>query len=249
MKPQSQITACSIDHGEFIVLIPFNKKESSKFQLRDQYEQVPGVSAGSSISQFADSAWSEMVQDLSYLDDCSVRGREENGTERERESSEVGGVCSTSSYSSKGKGKRVLDGVMRNLLSSPTEGLLNERTCENFIKFLESVGCLSDSRNGKCMLAKQANSRCGSKKTPNTTWCSSCICPVWLKKVMKTFAFLNVFSMFLQLQEEIMTASRLEQAMDLLQKRGTTLCMEDIKHLSLLCPEVLDSVSAKVFQV
>lgn len=265
MKPQSQISACRIDNGEFLVLIPFNKKESSKSLLRDQYEQGSSVSGGSSISQFADSAWSDMVQDLSYLHDCSTRGREDNGSERERGNSEVGGVDaelvatrSTSSSSSKAKGRKGfvynglkgnLDDVLRNLLSSPAEGGLSERTCENFVKFLESVDCLSDPRNGKCMLANQVSSRSGNKRAPNRTCGSSCLCPGWLKKIMKAFAFLNVFSMFLQLQEENMTVSRLEQAMDLLQKHGITLCMEDMKHLSLLCPKVLDSVSAKVFQV
>ncbi|XP_038878310.1 uncharacterized ATP-dependent helicase YprA isoform X4 [Benincasa hispida] len=261
LKPQSQISACRIDHGEFLVLIPFNKKESSKSRLRDQYEQGSSVSCGSSISQFADSAWSDMVQDLSYLHGCSDERREENRPESERGSSEVGGVdaelvatCSTSSFSSKSKGKKGfayddlkgnLDDVLRKFSSSPSEGFLNEQTCESFIKYLESVDCLSDPRNGNCMLAKQANSRSGNKRAPNSTCGSSCLCPVWLKKTMKAFSFLNVFAMFLQLQEEIMTVSRLEQAMDQLRKRGITLCMEDIQNLSLLCPKAVHFASGR----
>lgn len=256
MKAQSQISACCIDHGEFLVLIPFNKKESSKSRLRDQYELESSVSSGTSISQFADSAWSDMVQDLSYLHGCSVEGREATVPESERGSSEVGGVdaeleasCSTSFLSSKAKGKvgfgydglnGSLDDVLRNFSLSPTEGFLNEQTGESFIKFLESVDCLTDPRNGSCMLAKQANSRSGNKKALNSTRGSSCICPIWLKKIMKAFSFLNVFSMFLQLQEEIMTVSRLEQATDQLQKRRLMFCMEDIHNLSRLCPKVLD---------
>ncbi|TYJ98237.1 putative ATP-dependent helicase YprA isoform X1 [Cucumis melo var. makuwa] len=259
LKPQSQISACCIDHGEFLVLIPFNKKESSKSRLRDQYELEFSVSSGTSISQFADSAWSDMVQDLSYLHGCSVEGREETVSESERASSEVGEVdaeleacCSTSSLSSKAKGKLgfgndglngSLDDVLRNFSLSPTEGFLNEQTCESFIKFLESVDCLTDPRNGNCMLAKQANSRSGNKRAPNSTRGSSCLCPTWLKKIMKAFSFLNVFSMFLQLQEEIMTVSRLEQAMDQLQKRRIMFCMEDIHNLSRLCPKAVHFAS------
>ncbi|XP_023531211.1 uncharacterized protein LOC111793522 isoform X1 [Cucurbita pepo subsp. pepo] len=259
LKPQSEISACRIDKGEFLVLIPFTKKESSKPQLRDQYVQGSSVSGGSSISQFADSAWSDMVQDLSYLHDCSVQGREGNGLESERGNFETGGVdaelaatCSTGSSSLKAKGKKgfvcndsngILDDILRNLLSSPTVAFLSEYNCENLIKFLESVDCLSDPRNEKCLLAKQANSRSGNRKAPNRTHCSSCLCPVWLKKIMKAFAFLNVLSMFAQLREEIITASRLEQAMDLLQKHGITLRMEDMKHLSLLCPKVVHFAS------
>ncbi|XP_022135057.1 uncharacterized protein LOC111007140 isoform X2 [Momordica charantia] len=261
LKPQSLIGACRIDHGEFLVLIPFNKKESSKSQLRDQYEQRSSVSDRSSISQFADSAWSDMVQDLSYLHDCSLQGRDENVHERERGNSEIGdveaelvGTSSSSSSSSKAKGKKGFvfndlkgnDDVLRNLLSSHTEGFLNEHTCENFLKFLESVDCLSDPRNGECMLAKQANSRGANKKVPHRTYSPSCLCPVWLKKIRKAFSFLNVFSMILQLQEKIMTVSRLEQAMDLLQNHGITICTEDIKHLSLLCPKAVHFASGSL---
>ena len=73
LKLQSRIGTLEIGNGEFLVLVPFTKKDNTSQTTRSQNSnhsktsmQVPNQP---SISKFADSAWSDMMQDLTYLGD------------------------------------------------------------------------------------------------------------------------------------------------------------------------------------
>jgi len=69
---------------------------------------------------------------------------------------------------------------------------------------------------------------------------TSCLCPAWLKLIMKAFAFLNIFSAFHHLQQKKLTTARLEEVLNKLGKSGIKLDMKNIEHVSLVCPKVLD---------
>lgn len=62
---KTPIDTLSIENGEFLVLVPFNKKKDPpKTPTPDFYKNAP---TKPSISTLADSTFSEMMQDLSFL--------------------------------------------------------------------------------------------------------------------------------------------------------------------------------------
>ena len=75
LKLQSRIGTLELGNGEFLVLVPFTKKvisQTTRTQNSTQSKTSMQVLNQPSISKFADSAWSDMMQDLSYLGDTSV---------------------------------------------------------------------------------------------------------------------------------------------------------------------------------
>ena len=114
LKLQSRIGTLEIGNGEFLVLVPFTKKDNTSQTTRTQNSnhsktsmQVPNQP---SISKFADSAWSDMMQDLSYLGDTSVSKAPElkigSFNLRDRRDALAG---TASSWSSEAKRKRGID--------------------------------------------------------------------------------------------------------------------------------------------
>ncbi|KAK9090845.1 hypothetical protein Sjap_024022 [Stephania japonica] len=60
--------------------------------------------------------------------------------------------------------------------------------------------------------------------------------PPWLKSMLKSFSFLNVFSGFLQMQHVELTLDRLRSA---IKQQGLDVGVADVEHLSILCPQVV----------
>ena len=246
LRLQSSIISHSIDHGDFLVLVPFTKKEPSETQ---KSEQSNNTLNNNSILKFADSAWSDMMQDLSYLRETS---NDETPTNHNVGSFSLGDgkdimSAISSSRSFEEKGERGFDfdrgiGLPYDLILSSLqfsrEGVFDEDNCEVFVKVLESVNCLSDQRFGFCLLSRKANFRAGEMGVGANNG-SSCLCPAWLKIIMKAFAFVNIFSAFLHLQQKIITTTHLEEALNRLGKSGIELGMKDIEHLSIISPKVL----------
>ena len=116
-------------------------------------------------------------------------------------------------------------------MRSSNKDLFEEKNCEKFVEVLQSVNCLSSPYSGKCVLLSEAKFRSSDEQ-------ASCLCPVWLKKIVEAFAFLSILSAFLQLRTERMTSGCLKEALGRLQKFGVRVCMEDIECLSVLCPKV-----------
>ncbi|MBA0616911.1 hypothetical protein Godav_026397 [Gossypium davidsonii] len=108
--------------------------------------------------------------------------------------------------------------------------LFEEKNCEKFVEVLQSMNCLSSPYSGKCMLLSEAIFRTSDDH-------ASCLCPTWLRGLVEAFALLSILWAFLQLQTERMTTSRLKQVLGHLEKFGVGICMEDIEHLSVLCPK------------
>ncbi|XP_059453824.1 uncharacterized protein LOC132184275 isoform X1 [Corylus avellana] len=257
LRLQSQISTYPFENGEFIVLVPFTKKDMRAREF-EQSKTSLNSPHNSSISKFADLAWSDMMQDLSYL--CETSGNETctnrkvgsfslgDGRDIMEGNSSLGDRKETmvgmpSSCSFEAKRKRGFDfdkwmglpyDLILDTLRFNSKEALDEHNYEVFLKVLESVNCLSDPHSGFCLLSRKANFWAGGVGVGSG---SSCLCPAWLKMIMKAFAFLNIFSAFHHLQQKKLTTSCLEEVLTQLGKSGIKLCMKDIEHLSLVCPK------------
>ncbi|PPD80302.1 hypothetical protein GOBAR_DD22763 [Gossypium barbadense] len=178
---QCKVSSLAFQSGEFFVLIPFTKKN------KPQVENPSFSNDASAASSFADSTYSDMMQEFSYLRDNSRKFSEDRD-------------------------------------------LFEEKNCEKFVEVLQSMNCLSSPYSGKCMLLSEAIFRTSDDH-------ASCLCPTWLRGLVEAFALLSILWAFLQLQTERMTTSRLKQVLGHLEKFGVGICMEDIEHLSVLCPK------------
>lgn len=242
LKLQGRIGTLDMDNSEFLVLVPFTKKDTNQTQNSNQSKTTMKVPNQPSISKFAESAWSDMIQDLSYFSDNSVAKAPEleiASNLRDRRDASAG----PANFSfSEAKRKRVIDcdDLLYDILWAPkSKDVLNENNCKKFIEFLDSVYCLSDLHSGNCMLSIRSCSRAFAIGLPKNDG-STCLCPTWLKILLKAFAFLNVFSAFLQLQQARTTLNLLEEALDQLGKFGVKLCIKDLEHLSIISPKVID---------
>lgn len=242
LRLQSQIITHSIKPDEFLVLVPFIKKvANNQSQKCDQSKTSLTTSAHGSMSKFANSAWSDMMQDLSYLRDNSSSG---TPSVSNIGSFSVGGrieVMENSSCSREAKRKRGFgcdDIILDMLWASRSKNVLDEQNSRRFVELSESVNCLSDPYSGDCMLWRRKASGIGLHHGNG----NSCLCPEWLKKIMKAFAFLNTFSALVQLQQERTTSCILEQALEQLATFGVKLGMQDMEHLSVISPTVIYSM-------
>ncbi|KAM1398183.1 hypothetical protein ACFX2I_015663 [Malus domestica] len=248
LRLQSQIGRLNIRPGEFLVLAPFTKKDPNcnETPKSEQTKTPANCPSKSSIKKFADSAWSDMMEDLTFLHDNSndktpkgpsvgsfnLGGRSEVNDE----------AASSRACGAKRKmGTFDCDDIVLDILRSSINGnVLDEQNFKRFIEVLETVSCLSDPYSRDCLLWRRAVLRqqgfgTGLHKGNS----SSCLCPAWLKIIMKAFAFLNTFSAFLQLQQARTTSIILEQALHQLGRFGVRLGMKDIEHLSIISPKVV----------
>lgn len=154
---QTQIASYPIQRDEFLVLIPFTKKE--KEPSRTSEFLLPNVphttNASSSTSELADSTWSSIKEDLSLLRDAteSNASNSESGNEKPLETSTERGL-------SREKQMELPYHLILNTLRDGSEGgPLGEHNCEVFAKVLESVNCLSELPLGHCKLLKRARER------------------------------------------------------------------------------------------
>ncbi|PQP93687.1 putative ATP-dependent helicase YprA [Prunus yedoensis var. nudiflora] len=250
---QSKIGSLNIKPDEFLVLVPFSKKEpnNKQSQRSDQSKaSLNGSDKSSTISNFADSAWSDMMQDLSSLRENSsnqtpmepIVGSFNLG-DRTEVTNETSTCCSSGAKREKGLDS---DDIMLDILrcSRRSKNVLDEHNFTRFVEVLASVSCLSDPYNGDCMLWRRVHLRRHGFGTglPKSSG-SSCLCPPWLKIIMKAFAFLNTFSAFIQSRQERTTSILLEQALGHLLKFGVELGLKDIKNLSVISPKVVRFVN------
>ncbi|KAK9105190.1 hypothetical protein Scep_022034 [Stephania cephalantha] len=211
MVAERLISSYHIQPTDFIVLVPFTKKKSNP-NNHIQVQQQSDVPLRT--SSLADSTWSDLMQDLSSLSDPST--------------------SQCQSHSDLTSERFVVGSKRRKLLRNRfPDDVLNTVLCLNEVfdgKFIEAslkqFDCLSDSVTGECLLLKVVRSGRGR----------SCVCPRWLKAMLKSFSFLNVFSGFLQMQHVELTLDRLKTAM---KQQGLDVGVPDVEHLSILCPQVV----------
>lgn len=243
LKLQRKVGTLDMGNSEFLVLVPFAKRDSNQTQNSSQPKASMKVPNQPSISKFAESAWSDMMHDLSYLSDDPVAKAPEfeiAGNLRNRRDASAGLANSWSSEAKRKRGSIECDDLLYDILWAPKSmDVLDEYKCEKFIEFLNLVNCLSDLHSGNCMLSIRSCSQAFGIGLPTNDG-STCLCPTWLKILLKAFAFLNVFSAFLQLQQARTTLNLLEEALDQLGKFGVKLCIRDLEHLSIISPKVID---------
>lgn len=241
---QSRISSHSIEVGDFIVLVPFTKKD----RLHDQHQSAttPDLPDQRLPSEYADLAWSDMMQDLSALnDENQTRFRSANSGGRNEVMKKTSGTSP-----SKKKEKRRLDDSKQGghideyitaLLESDSKNIFDEENYKKLVDVLETVCCLSDPHYGDCFIAEifLGENECDSYREKSRT----CICPLWLKNIMKGFAFLNMFSAFLQLHQEKITWSLLKQAVNWLGDSGLHIGVIDLENVITLCPKVTGDIS------
>ncbi|KAL2935519.1 ATP-dependent helicase HRQ1 [Bienertia sinuspersici] len=237
---QSLIGSHIINSGEFIALMPFSKKakpltlqpEDSGVAVQTTQENAP--------SNLAESAWRDMMEDLSYLSN-KMPSEEQPG-------------CSPNCWSDKSKGDtKIKDHISNNgrkrrktsqvdsnpglaedlissLLHSSGKHVLDVNVCEKILKVLESVYCLSYAESGKCMLLSKAD-----KQEPTF----SCLCPTWLTMMIKTFTFLNILAGYLQMHRETLTYDLVKDSLGKLGELGFCASVEDLKDLADFFPKIV----------
>ncbi|XP_028763598.1 uncharacterized protein LOC114721875 isoform X2 [Neltuma alba] len=250
LRLHSQIDCYPIETGDFLVLVPFTKKSNQC----DAFAAPPNVADTASISNLADSTWSNIMEDISYLretrsdaendDDASHLKFDMFTDEHRKTTAETPSPNCPESKSKWDFGSDKQIELPYHLIlsklqyTSETEDALGEHNCEILAKVLASITCLSDLPLGHCKLFKRARQK-GADLGSYVNNGSSCLCPQWLKKVMKAFTFINIFSSWLHWQGKKTASNLLEKAMNQLGKFGVKLDIQDMKHLSLLCPELI----------
>nr|XP_043614389.1 uncharacterized ATP-dependent helicase YprA [Erigeron canadensis] len=235
---QSTITSISISDGDFIVLVPFTRKDKQQAVETSVNEKDFGKNDECSTSKFADSAWSDMMEDLTALQERQVDGDEKQPDVEFRR---------TELNVQKEGDKGLFDEGMNELLNvlEKCDGdELGEERCAKFLQVLELVNCLSDSKTSECMLRKANTGSSGISFGVESS--CLCICPSWLKVLLKGFYFVNIYSTFLQVQQGKATLLSLEGGLNQLQKFGFGFECADLASLSLLCPKIIQLIDQEM---
>ncbi|GAB2270178.1 hypothetical protein Dimus_005082 [Dionaea muscipula] len=249
----------AISPGDFFVLVPFSKKGRTD---SSESQQPPGASTGrpqvlceGTALDVAESAWSEMIEDLSYFHRASDTDEQADALPGDKNSNMGYGGADTKLCYGENEVVETLSGTKNSSSKRKTlsdeyraEGLIHELFCcvlqfpeknvwdkeirESFFKVLESVNCLAD-QYGNCMLLEETNLCNSSEPLP------SCVCPPWLKAAVNAFTFLNILMGFLQVRREILTFEFVKDALDKFAEFGFLLGVEDLERLSVLCPKVV----------
>ena len=239
MSLHSRLDSHQICSGEFIVLVPFCKKTHQFSSPQGPAEESSTASLCShdrSISSAANSAWLDMMSDLSHMSTISLDSAIPNKSSSSDKLSHEKEVlpCKTSEQTSTNTGKkRKVDGnhSLRDILSSDSKDVFDQQTSIEISRIVSSVNCLLDSNTGRCLLFE----RFGRKLDQH-----SCMCPSWLKKVLKCFSFLNILYAFFRAQCKYLTWTVIEEALKHPSNFGVDdVCISDVHNLSILCPKVI----------
>lgn len=226
-----------ISDGEFIVLIPFMKKDKQK--AVDQCANETIVHSKNSdeccTSNFAESAWSDMMQDLS-----SLRERETDGNEIFHPVDVEGTGSSVRNEVDGRDSESLFDEVILflNMLQLCDSDEIDVNSCGKFMQLLESVNCLSDPKSRICMFRNTSTQFREMEVDCAADSSCSCMCPSWLNDLLKAFYFLNIYYAFLQVQQRHVTVFSLEGGLNQLTKFGLGFDYSDLENLSLICPKV-----------
>ncbi|XP_065021622.1 uncharacterized protein LOC103993793 isoform X4 [Musa acuminata AAA Group] len=131
--------------------------------------------------------------------------------------------------------KRKLDDshvLLRDLLCSDEKNIFDQLMSDRIRCIVESVCCLCNADSGSCLLFEEY--------FRSTSMSQHCVCPSWLKRVLKNFTFINILCALFQIQKKFLTWKCIDEA---LKQPGTfgleNTCGSDVENLSLLCPLVV----------
>lgn len=242
--------------GDFFIVIPFTKKDRKQEQNSEEVTTASNGTNQCSSSNLADSAWSDLMQDLSCMqntatvanqDDTELQGLTSVDTSgvirRDNVTRSSGTKWRTKSVSS--KHEEITNSLVESILQSSSNDVFDGKNWERFLLLSESINCLADPLSGTCMLAKAI-----SKDGETGQYVSKgglCLCPSWLKDLMKRFCFLNLYSEVLEFRGKMVTCSGLKGTLDQLTEFGFQTGISDLEQLSVLCPKVFQCPSSLEF--
>ncbi|XP_078430082.1 UBQ, helicase-c and DEAD-like helicase domain-containing protein isoform X2 [Wolffia australiana] len=223
-----------IDDG-FLVLVPFAKRVRESQRSERRSDATAGTSNLDNQAKdfgFADSAWMDMVEDLRSISDIpqvSGRGQDVLDVDTNEDCSQATTsvrkeTCYLFLRDFMKNHSYVLDRLNKGQ-SSPAPGLAD---------------CLSDRRSQKCFFSEEFH--------PNYVGLDSCACPVWLKRLVRCFSFLNAAHSFLLMQHRFIEWKCLNQALELSDKSQVDeFDISDVEQLLFLFPKVVIRGNQKVF--
>ncbi|KAJ6813656.1 uncharacterized protein M6B38_142540 [Iris pallida] len=230
----SQIEPHQIKNGEFIVLVPFIKKTQQTSAKLDPSEEMVASSEccqDSLRSPAADSAWLDMMTDLSSLSDIAPPNCSSDKLNNEKEDVSMRDYSMKFSSSSKHKRKASSNPILHDIFCYGPKDVFHHDTSCKISQFVDSINCLTNSSTGVCLLLEEF------VKTPDK---DRCACPLWLKKLLKSFNLLNIFYAFFQMQNKGLTWNVIEEALKHPCSFGLDdVYISDVKNLSVLCPKVI----------
>ncbi|EPS62963.1 hypothetical protein M569_11827, partial [Genlisea aurea] len=235
---ETPITDSFSREGEFLALVPFVKKSSKQTQNAEPSEVGKLRSHEALESKLADSAWSDLMEDLSSLRESSDR---DNAFQSGLKATNQGAFPAVL----KSKVKKELhssDALLSILLPSSGDAV-DAHAVEKLIELMHSSSCLRISAAGCCTMS-EANALPGSESDPRVS--NTCCCPLWLKAVLWTFCFVNAYCACLQLWQKKITSGTLKRAIDKFSRLEFHPGFVDLKLLSEVFPEVICFVDDKL---
>lgn len=241
---RTQISSHSIKTGDFIVVVPYVKKVRKQTEEGDETATHLNDQNECSTSNAATSAWSAMMQDISSLNEISQNDTNQP-CQRSNELRKESSVKTRSKAICKRKlngdnNEKTFDDLIMNVLVSVESTQMDQDKCKGLMRVLELVNCLCDPLSENCVSKK------AFLHDHYTNGDESCLCPSWLKNIMKAFYFLNIYSACGQLLHEKITVIHLKEALEQLSKSGLEISMTDLEHLSVFCPKVVTFVDDEI---
>ncbi|KAK4395736.1 ATP-dependent helicase hrq1 [Sesamum angolense] len=231
---QSQISSYLIGDREFLVIVPFVKKDR---QQRHRVEASETITEnpnpdGKLATELADSTWSEIMQDLLSFQDVSNL-EHPHKAEFKSMNSENENTHDKRTSPRRKKRKKELntgleegssDDVLLSILQASSKNMVDKDNLKKLLEFMEYSSCLTNPATGSCVM-REANDQLDGESDP----CKSrfCLCPLWLKDIMR-------------LWRKQITISALKGPLDELRKFfGFHPGIEDFEVLSQVCPQEL----------
>ncbi|KAK8962459.1 hypothetical protein KSP40_PGU013491 [Platanthera guangdongensis] len=229
LKLDSRIDCHQIGDGEFMVLVPYTKKIQQLPSQHDTVEQDSEPPLKNLMSSTAESIWLDIMGDISSVNDISQDNL--SNVNSTRQTIGEGEVLMAEKPK---KRKKVSDSfyTILDILGSDAKDVFEKKESIKISKLVGSINCLSDPNIGMCLLHLYFKE--GSPAGDH------CACPLWLKKLIKTFSLVNVLYAFFHLQNKCMTMGFLKEALEQSTIFGLDeLCTSFVKNLSTLCPKVV----------
>ncbi|XP_074577358.1 uncharacterized protein LOC141833761 [Curcuma longa] len=237
----SRVGSHSIEHGEFMVLVPYiRKSQLSAVEYGRSGSRTPNFSTDRVAVPAADSTWHDIMNDLSSLSAMQAEITKTDSRPSKRLFSEEGetslGESRRKSNSDRACERKLEDNhALYKVLCSDAQNISDKQVSSTICGVLESVNCLSKANSSDCLLFEEYFKSTGVAQ--------GCVCPSWLKRVLKIFMFVNIMYAFVQRQKKCFTWECIDKA--LMQSNIFGLenaCMTDVKSLLLLCPKMIISL-------
>lgn len=228
-----------------MVLVPVSKKNGQQAKKIAKPMTPSLADTDKSASKLAESSYSSLMKYLStpreVADKSNMSSIEGESTKFEEGKMPKGRTNDRPSIDENEYNDNKSEGYPNEVLSilqSACNPVFDEETCKIISESLPSVSCLRYASSGKCIM----NEASWKKIEDFTSLGSSCTCPMWLKDILKTFTFLNIYHSYLQMQGKNITLEVLERVLTKLSEYGFHVGVPDIVHLPVFCPKVVQII-------